>query len=1368
MSSKFFHGSSVLLGNNTVPGVQLTPELKELIPKVLQACRDWGLDFYPTVVQLLTYDEISEIAAYGGFPVRFPHWSFGMEYEELQRGYEYGMHKIYEMVINCCELATSILTQDGKKRADEVLVGDRVMGPNGWRDVVAVKRQKASSVMEIACDELGNKIICTPNHKWKCVRNGSSVWVETKDIKAGDVIQAGSQYGYFLGKPAKLEWTHERIVSETRENVKSRLIPITPPSKMTVELAELMGVIAGDGSVGVRLASQILNVSVHKPLGDYKDYIANLFFKSFGRHPSVYEKKSVNVVSLSSKFAVDFMDCAGLKTGCTYKNKRVPWSIWSSSNEYRAAFIRGLFDTDGHCSKSLSLSCFNDELAKDVQLLLLEMGIRSKVFRVKNNHNDIALLTIKGKKNIRLFAQHIGFSLAYKSSALQVLASKDGRSGRGQPLPGVMEKVFERIDSLDKPPEWMYKWRRRTLSKNMTSNALWGFLNEAIQKGYETVFGDLLKLVEIPVYVVSSVRVLDEKQETIDIALDHDEHDFLANGLVSHNTNPCYIYNLASNTLVDHLTVVAHATGHNDFFKNNIHFSATDTNMLNRMANHGTRIRRYMARWGKERVTEFIDHVMRLETLIDGAEAWTEKVVKEKNIRDERHYHMPRRLHVSKDRMYMEPFLNTPEFKRRENEKVHQQDVAAELGVFKEPTKNILGFLRDNAPLKPWQADIVSMLYEEALYFFPQRQTKVLNEGWACGERNTLVPTDRGILTLGEIVENQLPVVVYDGENERKVTNWFTFENRAVYRIETRRGYVFKGSNNHRIMGDQDWVRLDAMTTGQSVKISCSDIWTEELQPIEYQPDQKRVELSEIARRASVSMYQVSYRKYHYKGEEKGDQLGLLLKDYDSQTTTHMRNKRNSISLPFFMDEDFASFLGYMVGDGHISQNKRTLGLTTGDKEQCDDYALLLTKLFGLKYKVRWDDSSKNGRYRISASSKELEGLLVHLGMKTGICARIKEIPEIILKSPKRVVASFIRSYFDCDGYAGKAGVILSTSSEVMSRQIQNVLLNFRILSTRRKQKDSCWHVRITGSEAKKYQEQIGFGLKRKQEKLEKYLSSHRWFVEQKLEDEVVSVEKVGTDTVYDITVETTHRYAAAGFVNHNSSVDSAIMAEEGLIGLGQSTHDSGIVEYAAHKMGVLGGKYSTNPYKLGYYLLKDIRERWDKGQFGREWEECTDLVKKENWNIPTNKGKEKIFEVRKYYDDLTFIHEFFTEEFCRKQEYFYWKKYPNGEFRLESRDYEKIKKSLMMRHLNGGLPDIRLTEPNFGGKGIMMLQHEFDGRGLYGPYIAHVLNSLHYIWGNDVILSTNEESGREKVYYCNGVTEDRVRLIDRNKFFND
>ena len=101
MADKFMYGSSILHGSATTPGTHMPKELAVLIPKVLQECRDFGLDFYPTVVEMLTYDEMSEIAAYGGFPNRYPHWRWGMEYEELQRGYMYGQHRIYELVVNC-------------------------------------------------------------------------------------------------------------------------------------------------------------------------------------------------------------------------------------------------------------------------------------------------------------------------------------------------------------------------------------------------------------------------------------------------------------------------------------------------------------------------------------------------------------------------------------------------------------------------------------------------------------------------------------------------------------------------------------------------------------------------------------------------------------------------------------------------------------------------------------------------------------------------------------------------------------------------------------------------------------------------------------------------------------------------------------------------------------------------------------------------------------------------------------------------------------------------------------------------------------------------------------------------------------------
>src|ERR1044071_3443869 len=78
----------------------LTPELERIRREIEQHAREYGLDFYETFFEILDFEEMNMVAAYGGFPNRYPHWKFGMEYERLNKSYAYGLHKIYEMVIN--------------------------------------------------------------------------------------------------------------------------------------------------------------------------------------------------------------------------------------------------------------------------------------------------------------------------------------------------------------------------------------------------------------------------------------------------------------------------------------------------------------------------------------------------------------------------------------------------------------------------------------------------------------------------------------------------------------------------------------------------------------------------------------------------------------------------------------------------------------------------------------------------------------------------------------------------------------------------------------------------------------------------------------------------------------------------------------------------------------------------------------------------------------------------------------------------------------------------------------------------------------------------------------------------------------------
>ena len=79
---------------------KLTPELQEIAISIAQVAKDAGLDFFETIFELVDYKQLNEVAAYGGFPTRYPHWRWGMEYERLSKTYKYGLSVIYELVIN--------------------------------------------------------------------------------------------------------------------------------------------------------------------------------------------------------------------------------------------------------------------------------------------------------------------------------------------------------------------------------------------------------------------------------------------------------------------------------------------------------------------------------------------------------------------------------------------------------------------------------------------------------------------------------------------------------------------------------------------------------------------------------------------------------------------------------------------------------------------------------------------------------------------------------------------------------------------------------------------------------------------------------------------------------------------------------------------------------------------------------------------------------------------------------------------------------------------------------------------------------------------------------------------------------------------
>jgi len=210
------------------------------------------------------------------------------------------------------------------------------------------------------------------------------------------------------------------------------------------------------------------------------------------------------------------------------------------------------------------------------------------------------------------------------------------------------------------------------------------------------------------------------------------------------NNDPCYAFLLESNNLVDQKLVIAHVYAHSDFFKNNLWFSKSNRRMLDEMANHATRIRMYMEKYGVEEVERFIDTCLSLENLID----YHAPFIKRKGLEPENEH--PKTVKKLKSKDYLDPYINPPEFIQKLKEKL--EDEKRRRKRFPEiPERDVLQFLIENAPLERWQQDILSIIREEAYYFAPQAQTRIMNEGWATYWHSKIM-TER-CLTDAEVID---------------------------------------------------------------------------------------------------------------------------------------------------------------------------------------------------------------------------------------------------------------------------------------------------------------------------------------------------------------------------------------------------------------------------------------------------------------------------------------------------------------------------------------------------------------------------------------------------------------------------------------
>ncbi|MBE3563517.1 MAG: SpoVR family protein [Hydrogenibacillus schlegelii] len=234
------------------------------------------------------------------------------------------------------------------------------------------------------------------------------------------------------------------------------------------------------------------------------------------------------------------------------------------------------------------------------------------------------------------------------------------------------------------------------------------------------------------------------------------------------NSDPCEAFLYEGNSLLQNTVIVAHVLAHSDFFKNNVYYSRTNRRMVDSMAASAERIRRYEIAYGERRVEAFLDAALSIQEHIDpygtaretgfwweDADAFYDAAVVGSDRRIDGSDRQgeagsaeapargggcvgggdppgkKRRWGLFADLWALDERLSGNDGKRS-GAGGAEAESPARRRFPPEPEKDVLLFiLRYSTALEPWQRDILTIVHDEMRYFWPQLETKIMNEGWA-------------------------------------------------------------------------------------------------------------------------------------------------------------------------------------------------------------------------------------------------------------------------------------------------------------------------------------------------------------------------------------------------------------------------------------------------------------------------------------------------------------------------------------------------------------------------------------------------------------------------------------------------------------
>lgn len=376
---------------------------------------------------------------------------------------------------------------------------------------------------------------------------------------------------------------------------------------------------------------------------------------------------------------------------------------------------------------------------------------------------------------------------------------------------------------------------------------------------------------------------------------------------------------------------------------------------------------------------------------------------------------------------------------------------------------------------------------------------------------------------------------------------FMTNPNAKIFEVKTASGYSIKGTSDHKVMTSEGWKTIGELNIEDNLYVQSDE---------------------------GLFNKQFAFEKFEY---------------VSSNNKWNNYYSENPFNQPLFADAELGEFVGWLVADGFIDQNKDWTYLVFGSNDyhlipKFETYVKKLLPNVNITY-----NEFENSKQMI-IQDKRLGLWLQSIGL-TKNKSHEKTVPSFIWESDKATVAGFLRGLFSADGTVCHSGgnsttVVLNSTSFKLLEEVNILLNNFGIRSSTYQRRENgftllpnskremelystkaLFGLHIGKSNRVVYQEQIGFLLTYKNDKI-KSIEDHNSFKKrsgaysERFQDRVISVEAAGFAPVFDITVDESHSFIANGIVVHNCTEitlpttpittvgDTAYDHEDGLIAL--------------------------------------------------------------------------------------------------------------------------------------------------------------------------------------------------------------------------